>query len=66
VDRAIEVITADPGQGDRKKGDFSELDADRFRTHNQLYLNRDYKSCLTGAFIPWHFPNPPAGRSKKT
>ena len=38
VDRAVEVIAADPGQGDRKKGDLSELYVYRFRIQNQLYL----------------------------
>lgn len=38
VDRAVEVIAADPGQGDRKKGDLSELYVYRFRIQSQLYL----------------------------
>jgi mRNA interferase RelE/StbE len=38
VDRAVEVIAADPGQGDPKKGDLSELYVYKFRSQNQLYL----------------------------
>jgi mRNA interferase RelE/StbE len=38
VDRAVEVIAADPGPGDRKKGDLSELYVYKFRSQNQLYL----------------------------
>jgi len=38
VDRAVEVIAADPDRGDRKKGDLSELYVYKFRSQNQLYL----------------------------
>lgn len=38
VDRAVEVIAADSGQGDRKKGDLPELYVYRFRIQNQLYF----------------------------
>ena len=38
VDRAVEVIAADPHGGDRKKGDLSELYVYKFRSQNQLYL----------------------------
>lgn len=38
VDRAVEVIAADPDQGDRKKGDLSALYVYKFRSQNQLYL----------------------------
>ncbi len=38
VDRAVEVSAADPDQGDRKKGDLSELYVYKFHSQNQLYL----------------------------
>jgi mRNA interferase RelE/StbE len=38
VDRAVEVIAADPDRGDLKKGDLSELYVYKFRSQNQLYL----------------------------
>ncbi|MEO6423546.1 MAG: type II toxin-antitoxin system RelE/ParE family toxin [Candidatus Nitrotoga sp.] len=38
VDRAVEVIAADPDPGDHKKGDLSELYVYKFRSQSQLYL----------------------------
>lgn len=38
VDRAIEIIAADPDRGERKKDDLSELYVYKFRSQNQLYL----------------------------
>lgn len=38
VDAATEVVAADPGVGERKKGDLAELLVYKFRSQNQLYL----------------------------
>lgn len=38
VDGAVEVVTANPEVGERKKGDLAELRVYKFRSQNQLYL----------------------------
>lgn len=38
VDAATEVVAADPGVGERKKGDLAELLVYKFRSQGQLYL----------------------------
>lgn len=38
VDRAAEVVAADPTVGERKKGDLAALLVYKFRSQNQLYL----------------------------
>ena len=38
VDRAAEIVAAEPTVGDRKKGDLSDLFVYKFRSQTQLYL----------------------------
>ncbi len=38
VDAATEAVAADPGIGERKKGDLADLFVYTFRSQNQLYL----------------------------
>lgn len=38
VDAAVEVITSDPGVGEKKKGDLARLWVHKFRSQGQLYL----------------------------
>lgn len=38
VDAATEAVAADPGIGERKKGDLADLLVYKFRSQNQLYL----------------------------
>ena len=38
VDEAVLAVAANPGIGERKKGDLAELLVYKFRSQNQLYL----------------------------
>ena len=38
VDAATDVVAADPGVGERKKGDLAQLLVYKFRSQGQLYL----------------------------
>ena len=38
VDKATEVVAADPTVGERKKGDLADLFVYKFRSQSQLYL----------------------------
>jgi hypothetical protein len=49
VDGAVEAIAADPGLGEKKKGDLAALWVHKFHSQNQLYLlgyTRDDALCL--------------------
>lgn len=49
VDGAVEAIAADPGLGEKKKGDLATLWVHKFHSQNQLYLlgyTRDDALCL--------------------
>lgn len=49
ADGAVEAIAADPGLGEKKKGDLAALWVHKFHSQNQLYLlgyTRDDALCL--------------------